>query len=970
MPYFADNYSRLAYPVASGPVNGLFNAQLGAIHAVAAHFAVDERRAMVTMPTGSGKTAVLMMVPFILRSERTLVITPSRMVREQIVEDFGGLITLRQAGAIPNDVRSPKVVEIKKRIRSADDWEALRPAEVVVSTPNCVSPAYTEIPPIPGDLFDLVLVDEAHHSSASTWAELLAAVPSNIRKVLFTATPFRRDDKEINARIIFNYPVQRAFADGIFGQIRYVAVELPDGATDSDIAIAKKTEEVFRADRAANLNHYVMVRTDGQKRADELADIYSKNTSLRLEVIHSGIAVKHVKKSLSALETGDLDGIICVNMLGEGFNFPRLKIAAIHAPHRSLEVTLQFIGRFARTNAPDIGEAKFVAIQNDIELEGERLFDSRAVWQNIILDLGYGRIAAEVAVREEIDRFDRPEGDEDIRDLSLYSLHPRSHVKILDVRNVAVDLTSSAPAVPGWGRRYQNLTNNDDTLILIYRRTAMPKWSASDLVVDSEHYLLILHHDRDRGLLFINSSESVDGVYELFLRAFAPGASRLSLFQVRRVVRRLREQRIFNFGLRTIQATHAAESYRILAGPNPAGTISPIDARLFKQGHAFHSGVVDGEKVTLGYSSGSKVWASGSDRVPGLIKWCASLASEIRSETAVVTNSGLDYVPVGQVVATMPTNIVLATWNRDAFDVNEPARVEYQGDDGTLHRELLMNIDVRIDAQTAGSLNLSFVGPSVTYRATFGLSPDQTEFYEAAQGQEPERIKVTHGLEPLTLIEYLNIRYLDFYTADGGVLSGNEQSVSGLNAEPLDRNQLEAHDWTGVDIESELTDSQQGLSIFRRMTANLAASEYDVVFSDHGSGEMSDFVCIKKDNEALCFRLVHCKGSEKSFPGARVKDVYEVCGQAQKSVIWADLGRILKRLTPKIDALDFIRGSKETLMQLFGEADQRMRRFEVVVAQPGISAAAITPALLENLGATSGHLTRSGFQPLRVIVSA
>lgn len=357
MPYFADNYSRLAYPLASGPVTGLFNAQLGAIHAVAAHFAVDERRAMVTMPTGSGKTAVLMMAPFVLRSERVLVITPSRMVREQIVEDFGGLITLRRVGAIPTDVRSPKVIEVKRQVRSADDWEALRSSEVVVSTPNCVSPGYANIPPLPADLFDLVLVDEAHHSSASTWAELLAAVPSNVKKVLFTATPFRRDDKEIHARIIFNYPIQRAFADGIFGQIRYVPVALTPNDTNSDIPIAKRTEEIFRADRAGGLNHYVMVRTDGQKRAEALADIYSQHTGLRLALIHSGIAVKHVKESIAALEAGTLDGIICVNMLGEGFNFPRLTIAAIHAPHRSLEVTLQFIGRFARTNATDIGEA-------------------------------------------------------------------------------------------------------------------------------------------------------------------------------------------------------------------------------------------------------------------------------------------------------------------------------------------------------------------------------------------------------------------------------------------------------------------------------------------------------------------------------------------------------------------------------------------------------------------------------------
>ena len=62
-------------------------------------------------------------------------------------------------------------------------------------------------------------------------------------------------------------------------------------------------------------------------------------------------------------------------MLGEGFNFPKLKIAAIHAPHKSLENTLQFIGRFARTNAPDIGPAKFIGVRSEMEIEGERLFE-------------------------------------------------------------------------------------------------------------------------------------------------------------------------------------------------------------------------------------------------------------------------------------------------------------------------------------------------------------------------------------------------------------------------------------------------------------------------------------------------------------------------------------------------------------------------------------------------------------------
>lgn len=56
---------------------------------------------------------------------------------------------------------------------------------------------------------------------------------------------------------------------------------------------------------------------------------------------------KTVYKIIDTLREKELDGIICVDMLGEGFDFPNLKIAAIHDPHKSLANTLQFIGRFA-----------------------------------------------------------------------------------------------------------------------------------------------------------------------------------------------------------------------------------------------------------------------------------------------------------------------------------------------------------------------------------------------------------------------------------------------------------------------------------------------------------------------------------------------------------------------------------------------------------------------------------------------
>ena len=60
MSYFSNFYNRINYPIATETTRGLRNAQLGAIYAIGSHFTINKiEPALVVMPTGSGKTAVL-----------------------------------------------------------------------------------------------------------------------------------------------------------------------------------------------------------------------------------------------------------------------------------------------------------------------------------------------------------------------------------------------------------------------------------------------------------------------------------------------------------------------------------------------------------------------------------------------------------------------------------------------------------------------------------------------------------------------------------------------------------------------------------------------------------------------------------------------------------------------------------------------------------------------------------------------
>ena len=73
MSYFSENYGNISYPFSTDNSPGLRNAQLGAIHAIGTYCTLQKQYdGLVVMPTGSGKTAVLMMTPFLCRADKAL----------------------------------------------------------------------------------------------------------------------------------------------------------------------------------------------------------------------------------------------------------------------------------------------------------------------------------------------------------------------------------------------------------------------------------------------------------------------------------------------------------------------------------------------------------------------------------------------------------------------------------------------------------------------------------------------------------------------------------------------------------------------------------------------------------------------------------------------------------------------------------------------------------------------------------
>lgn len=74
------------------------------------------------------------------------------------------------------------------------------------------------------DFFDLIIIDEAHHSAAESWKKVLVKF-SNAKVVSMTATPFRSDGQKIEGELVYRYPFKRATINGYVKRVKawYVA---------------------------------------------------------------------------------------------------------------------------------------------------------------------------------------------------------------------------------------------------------------------------------------------------------------------------------------------------------------------------------------------------------------------------------------------------------------------------------------------------------------------------------------------------------------------------------------------------------------------------------------------------------------------------------------------------------------------------------------------------------------------------
>lgn len=922
--------------------SGLHRHQIGALHAIGAHWSLDDSHATIVMPTGTGKSDTMVGAMVAYSRGTTLVVVPNSALRKQTIGKFYTLGLLRELGHLKRQALNPVVGVLTARINSVEDLLLFESCNVVITTMAMIAQGTsTGFGPAISSKISQLFLDEAHHVPSNTWAAFRHEFEK--KPVLqFTATPFRRDKKPLDGRPIFKYSLSTAQKDGFFKQIEFHPVTEPD-ETKSDMAIARKTLQALRADLNNGFDHVVLARVSTKERAKSIFSIYEKlGSEFNPLLIYSGKAGAH--SELEVLKRRESRLVVCVDMLGEGFDLPQLKIAAIHDSYKSLAILLQFIGRFTRTIGTTLGNASVIANSARPELASalEELYSEDADW-NVLL-----RNYSSDAIKDYIESIKLLEDCEQIElasdklqniQVSHLSLKPKLSTVVYQSKSFRPHAFVSG--LPGFRVPHKAwLNTNNNLLFFITAENPAIDWSTARSLLELRWHLYVVYFLKANNMMFIHSSDNSSLHSDLAEAIGGKDAQILNGEPIFRVFAGIKKLLLHNVGLKR-RITGSSLRFSQHMGSDISEALNSLQTAASTKSNIYATGYEHGDRVNIGCSYKGRIWTREQGSLSSFIQWCNQMSAKLLDTAFDTTKLIRDALIYEEVIEFPDTAVLTILWPDE------------------LWRKTEKNVFFKAKADSTALFNCDIEVVSVSKQEfVFAVVANRTSAYSLKLLPD-RKITVTHVSGPSLVLAIgrnehdaaiwfaenpPEIHFVDGSQIDGALWIHPQQRKS----PSIPSESFEVWDWKGVDLthESMWQSGRIRTESIQYHVASKVKSEFDLIFDDDGKGESADLVAIKDEPERVHVALYHCKYSGAALSGSRVTDVMEVCAQATRSHKWKyrfdDLCTHLfnreraANLAPR--KTRFFSGSMQALRVLLVASRQKRKiEFSIIIVQPGIS---------------------------------
>ena len=309
------------------------------------------RSVMVQMPTGTGKTVLLSEV---VKSEEQRVKNPWVWIvvhrRELVGQIRDTLNTMLSCPYSTLDTTSPLLSE-NSRIKVMSIQWLTRHYQDMAEKPS------------------LIVIDEAHHAVAKTYAEVMNAYPE-AKKLGVTATPCRLNKKgftDLFDVLLQSWPTKKFIADGRLSLYDYMSIKadsidqrmvfgLTKRGADGDFSLKEMSEKLDVQPSIERLcdtilryasNKKGIVYAIDIKHAEHIAEQYRVH-GIHAVAISSKTPNDERRLTIDKFKAGLIQVLVNVDLFGEGFDCPDVEFIQLARPTLSLAKYLQQVGRGMR----------------------------------------------------------------------------------------------------------------------------------------------------------------------------------------------------------------------------------------------------------------------------------------------------------------------------------------------------------------------------------------------------------------------------------------------------------------------------------------------------------------------------------------------------------------------------------------------------------------------------------------------